>query len=598
MSILLDALKKAEARKRQEAAQDGEPTAPAPLAATPVASEPPAPNGMSLEPMTEASSPPAVADASGETAPASPESTSPLELTPVEALDPAPPPSLTPLATGEPSVLPDSTPQIGATPESAARDDQSIEETTPSLGMPVEVKSHRDASTSPSAATSSSTSILPPPATASAAAISTPAPVVDAGTSRPAAPPFRAPADKPDPGPTTTYQPRSDKADPDKPAGEKPPADARPAAATDNDAARRQAQTVLAAPRVKAASGSRRRWVLASAGVGVLVLLGGGALFLRQLGVPPFGAPVSLVGNLPPPSSEPVVAPAVEAPPVASDPAAYTDPATASVAGASDAGADAAAAPITATAPVVTEPAPRVEPAATVARDLSSDPVIADTPAPPARSALATPVDELQLRREPLRVQRRSAPSQLNAAYAALQSGRLEDAEAAYRSTLDAQPGELDALLGLAVIAERRGDRASAERYYRRVLSQQPDHPQAMAALLSVNGPPQGEDEHRLRQSLVEHPDSAVLHAAMGQRMATQQRWADAQAAYFEAVAREPGNADHLYNLAVALDHLQQPRVAADYYRRALAQPDPSSRFDRQAAMQRLAALDAAGASR
>ena len=62
-----------------------------------------------------------------------------------------------------------------------------------------------------------------------------------------------------------------------------------------------------------------------------------------------------------------------------------------------------------------------------------------------------------------------------------------------------------------------------------------------------------------------------MLHFTLGNQLAQQGRWAEAQQEYFKAFAAEPDNADFAYNLAVSLDHLRQPRLALEYYRRALA---------------------------
>ena len=71
-------------------------------------------------------------------------------------------------------------------------------------------------------------------------------------------------------------------------------------------------------------------------------------------------------------------------------------------------------------------------------------------------------------------------------------------------------------------------------------------------------------------------------------------RWADAQASYFEAHRLEPANPDFAYNLAVALDQLGQPRPAAEFYARALAQAKKQgAQFDARAAEKRLAELKA-----
>jgi Flp pilus assembly protein TadD len=51
---------------------------------------------------------------------------------------------------------------------------------------------------------------------------------------------------------------------------------------------------------------------------------------------------------------------------------------------------------------------------------------------------------------------------------------------------------------------------------------------------------------------------------------AAQQRWGEAQSAYFDAYRLETDNPDYAYNLAVSLDQLGKGGAAADYYRLAL----------------------------
>ena len=48
----------------------------------------------------------------------------------------------------------------------------------------------------------------------------------------------------------------------------------------------------------------------------------------------------------------------------------------------------------------------------------------------------------------------------------------------------------------------------------------------------------------------------------LGNQLAQQGRWSEAQQEYFKAFASEPDNADFAYNLAVSLDHLRQPKLA------------------------------------
>ena len=82
--------------------------------------------------------------------------------------------------------------------------------------------------------------------------------------------------------------------------------------------------------------------------------------------------------------------------------------------------------------------------------------------------------------------------------------------------------------------------------------------------------------------ALASQPESAALHFALGNLYARQQRWSEAQQAYFTAFSREGNNADYIFNLAVSLDHLHQHKLAAQYYQMAVnaAQTDRSVSFD------------------
>ena len=63
----------------------------------------------------------------------------------------------------------------------------------------------------------------------------------------------------------------------------------------------------------------------------------------------------------------------------------------------------------------------------------------------------------------------------------------------------------------------------------------------------------------------------------------------EAQQAYFEAYRLESENADYLYNLAVSLDHLKQPKLALEYYLKAqAAQPKSGGQFDTAAVSRRV----------
>ena len=191
-------------------------------------------------------------------------------------------------------------------------------------------------------------------------------------------------------------------------------------------------------------------------------------------------------------------------------------------------------------------------------------------------------------------ISRESAP--LESAWAAQQAGSLDRAQALYLRVLAGEPGQVDAQLGLAVIAHARGQDEAARRGYRQVLESVPEHPRAWAGLAELAGDGDASPiESRLRQLLANRP-SAPLHFALGNVLARQERWADAQQAYFAAAMLAPDAADYAYNVAVALDRLGKAAAASPWYRRALDQADTGRavRFDVTAARTRLEQLQAA----
>jgi uncharacterized protein HemY len=113
-----------------------------------------------------------------------------------------------------------------------------------------------------------------------------------------------------------------------------------------------------------------------------------------------------------------------------------------------------------------------------------------------------------------------------------------------------------------------------------------------MAGLASIPVADPSQAEARLRRILRRNPDAATALYALGNLYARQERWSEAQRAYFRAAAAAPENPDYAFNLAVGLDHVHQPRLALEYYRRALtlAEGHPAV-FDRAAAAARIGAL-------
>ncbi|MEF8725214.1 MAG: tetratricopeptide repeat protein [Candidatus Accumulibacter delftensis] len=178
----------------------------------------------------------------------------------------------------------------------------------------------------------------------------------------------------------------------------------------------------------------------------------------------------------------------------------------------------------------------------------------------------------------------------LDKAYDAWLADRLDDARRGYEQVLRSDPRSADALLGLAVIASQQGQLERAQALYLQVLESDPGNVTAQAALINMRGQSSAaQSESRLKTLIARQPDSAALFFALGNLYAGQSRWSEAQQAYFQAYSLDPGNADHVFNVAVSLDHLRQKKLAAQYYQMALTAAEISpSAFDQHAAAQRI----------
>ncbi len=150
--------------------------------------------------------------------------------------------------------------------------------------------------------------------------------------------------------------------------------------------------------------------------------------------------------------------------------------------------------------------------------------------------------------------------------------GRYTEAEAAYKNVLRGAPANLDALRGMALIATATRRYKLAAESYLRILKYFPKDPFAVAELSNLGGANLDpfESERILKSLLGEAPEiDGRLYFSLGNIYAGQQRFLDAQSAYFDALSRED-NPDYAYNLAVTLDYLNKPKLAARYYRDAL----------------------------
>lgn len=218
----------------------------------------------------------------------------------------------------------------------------------------------------------------------------------------------------------------------------------------------------------------------------------------------------------------------------------------------------------------------------------STEPRVA--PASPAQTWRPAPPEA------PIRLTRtRPEPDgNLQQGHAAMQRNDLIQARQNFEKALQRDPNNTDALLALAAIAQTQGRPGEAEEFNQRALVANPSDPAVQGAVL--NGTAAGADpqntESRLKTLLAAQPESAPLNFALGNLYSRQQRWPEAQQAYFNAVAADGDNPDYLLNLAVSLDHMRQARPAAQHYRLALeaAERRPAA-FDRPQVRRRLAEL-------
>jgi tetratricopeptide (TPR) repeat protein len=186
---------------------------------------------------------------------------------------------------------------------------------------------------------------------------------------------------------------------------------------------------------------------------------------------------------------------------------------------------------------------------------------VASEPPLPSRETFSIQARSSQLAIEPT----------VRIAYQALLRGHYDDAEAAYEQTLKNDPWNRDALYGMTTLHLRQQHSELAEFFCRRILEADPKDTFALGTLIGLQSPidPQGA-EYRINTLLETAPTSPFLSFSLGNLLASQGRWREAQQAYFKAVHRTPGNPDYLFNLAVSLDHLEQRSMAIRYYEQAL----------------------------
>jgi len=230
-----------------------------------------------------------------------------------------------------------------------------------------------------------------------------------------------------------------------------------------------------------------------------------------------------------------------------------------------------AAAPAT-TPPPSTTPAAIEKIVAETARPTQPPPTAPRSATAPSRDfdslEQTTPTGPIDIQRSE---QAPRLDSRLLSAYHAFMKKDIALAQREYAAVLKRNPNNRDALLGMAAIAVRQHHPRLAARRYLHLLALDPQDATAQAGLTTLSGQSDPvANESRLQGLLAQHPRSPYLYFALGGLYAAQSRWPEAQQAFFNALRHDTGNPDILYNLAVSLDHLGQPRLALSYYRQAL----------------------------
>lgn len=279
-----------------------------------------------------------------------------------------------------------------------------------------------------------------------------------------------------------------------------------------------------------------------------------------------------LTAKAPPPQAQPVIQPAP--PPVAMTPpppASPTPPQPASTPGSAPSSTATVPAPPAAIAGMPQPAQGKAGKAAQPERMVrSSAATPRRAPVPTDESVPTASVPEDQVSKAPVESGQASVVPGIAEAYQAVERGDLNRAESLYRGVLQADAQNVDAVLGLATIAARRGNAQQAIGFYEQALRLEPRNSAAQAGLIDIIGQADPQlSETRLKQLIAREP-SAFLYFSLGNLYARESAWPAAQSAYFQAYNLQPDNPDYAYNLAIGLEHLEQPKLALTYYRKAL----------------------------
>lgn len=156
-------------------------------------------------------------------------------------------------------------------------------------------------------------------------------------------------------------------------------------------------------------------------------------------------------------------------------------------------------------------------------------------------------------------------------------AGRLAEAEAAYRAILAADPGNIDALHLLGVVAHQGGRQEQAAELIARSLSLNAGNAAAhsnLGVVLAAQGKPE-EAIAAFHRALALQPDFADAYFGLGNALRDQGRRDEAMACLQQALALKPDFVQAHCNLGILLEDQGRSEEAIAHYRKALAlQPD------------------------
>jgi len=140
-----------------------------------------------------------------------------------------------------------------------------------------------------------------------------------------------------------------------------------------------------------------------------------------------------------------------------------------------------------------------------------------------------------------------------------------------YKTVLDSEPNNHDALLGMAAVSLQQEEVVKARDIYIKLLERDPRDPHAHAGLANIAQISGANlSESKLKQLIEYRPDDAHLQFALGNVYVQNKSWPEAQQAFFNAWKADSSNADYAYNLAVSLDQLGKHKEAKVYYEDSL----------------------------